>query len=105
MNVNLADVIAGLGLPRPVAEYRFHPERKWRFDWCWPDVKPPLAVEIDGGLYVGGRHSTGAGRERDLEKLNAALCLGWRVLVVSPRMVKDGRLFSWLETLLKESPS
>ena len=58
-------------------EYRFHPERKWRFDFADPVNK--VAVEIDGGVFGNGRHSRGAGFRSDCEKLNAAAALGWRV--------------------------
>ncbi len=91
-------VCKAAGLPTPVSEFRFHPTRRWRFDLAF--VSQRLAVEIDGGLYTGGRHSRGQGRERDLEKLAEALCLGWRVLVVSPRMIQDGRALAWLTRLL-----
>lgn len=58
-------------------EYKFHPARKWRFDFADPERK--IAVEIDGGVFVKGRHSRGAGYRSDCEKLNAAAALGWRV--------------------------
>jgi very-short-patch-repair endonuclease len=88
----------GRGLPDPEPEYEFHPARKWRWDICFPERM--VAVEIDGGLYVQGRHSRGAEREKDMEKHAEGICLGWRLLVVSPRMVNDGRLLAWLERLL-----
>ena len=71
------------GLPRPLAEYRFHPSRKWRFDLAWP--KDRVALEIDGAVWVQGRHTRGSGYVKDMEKFNAAAALGWRVLKVQPR--------------------
>ena len=59
-------------------EYRFHPERKWRFDFANPHMK--VAVEIEGGAFSGGRHTRGAGFVADCEKYNQATVLGWRVL-------------------------
>ncbi len=59
-------------------EYKFHPKRKWRFDFADPANK--VAVEIDGGVFAGGRHTRGAGFRADCEKINAAAVLGWRVL-------------------------
>jgi very-short-patch-repair endonuclease len=59
-------------------EYKFHPKRKWRFDFADPANK--IAVEIDGGVFAGGRHTRGMGFKRDCEKINAATVLGWRVL-------------------------
>ncbi len=59
-------------------EYRFHPTRKWRFDFA--DVKHRIAVEIDGGVWVQGRHTRGSGFVKDAEKLNEAAALGFRIL-------------------------
>ena len=70
-------------LPGPVAEYRFHPERKWRFDYAWPDAK--VALEVEGGVWTGGRHTSPAGFLKDIEKYNAAARLGWRVLRCTPK--------------------
>jgi very-short-patch-repair endonuclease len=72
-----------------VTEHRFHPQRKWRFDVALPAEK--LAIEIDGGTWIGGRHTSGAGYEKDCEKLNAAVIEGWRVLRFTSGMVRDGR--------------
>lgn len=67
-------------------EYRFC-NRRWRFDFAWPDFM--VAVEVEGGLY-GGRHTRPEGFEADVEKYNEATRLGWRVYRVTPRMVKSG---------------
>lgn len=90
------------GLGRPCTEYRFHPIRKWRFDFAY--VPERLAIEVDGGVFVQGRHSRGSGVEGDCEKYAEALLLGWRVLRITPRMVKDGRAVYWVEQLLRRSP-
>ena len=72
--------------PKPLPEYRFHPVRKWRFDWAWPTLK--VAVEVDGNAWAvkgGGRHS----QDKDLEKTNYAVALGWRVFHFSPNMLNS----------------
>lgn len=69
-------------------EHRFHHKRKWRFDVAWPDRM--IAVEIDGGVWVSGRHSRGAGQVKDNEKINVALSLGWSVYRFTPGDVKSG---------------
>lgn len=98
MNLPFDRQCEAAGLPVPVAEHRFAPPRRWRWDWSWPERK--LAVEVDGGLYVGGRHSRGSGQEKDMEKRNEGAALGWKLLVVSPRMVRDGRALEWVRRVL-----
>lgn len=71
------------GLPRPLPEYRFDPSRKWRFDYAWP--KDRVALEVDGAVWVQGRHTRGSGYVKDMEKFNAAAALGWQVLKVQPK--------------------
>lgn len=70
-------------LPAPVTQHRFHPTRRWRFDFAWPDCK--LAVEIDGGQFTHGRHLRPRGFQEDCEKLNAATLAGWRILRYTTR--------------------
>lgn len=79
-------------------ELRFHPERRWRFDLAREDIK--LAIEVDGAVWVQGRHTRGAGVEKDCEKLNAAAALGWTVLRVTPGMIQDGRALQQIEAVL-----
>jgi very-short-patch-repair endonuclease len=60
-------------------EYKFHPERKWRFDWCVPTLK--IAIEFEGGIHDrNGSHTSIKDINRDMEKYNAAASLGWKVL-------------------------
>ena len=87
------------GLPVPVTEVRFAPPRRFRFDFAWPDHQ--LAAEVDGAIWTGGRHTRGAGVERDCEKYNLALLHGWRVARFSVAMVRDGRALATLSQLLK----
>lgn len=65
-----------------LAEWYFHPTRKWRMDYAFPKVK--VAIEIDGGIFIGGRHSGGMGQKKDFEKLNSAAELGWLVFHYTP---------------------
>ncbi len=88
-----------IGLPQPETEVRFHPTRKWRADFLFRQAM--LIVEQDGGLFVRGRHSRGVGAELDMEKHAAALALGFRVMRVSPRHVKNGQAVQWIEKVLK----
>lgn len=70
-------------LPIPKEEFRFNQLRKWRFDFAWPEHM--LALEVEGGVFSGGRHTRGAGFAKDMEKYNEAAAAGWRVIRVQPR--------------------
>jgi hypothetical protein len=86
------------GLAAPVAEYRFAPPRRWRFDWAWLEQR--LALEVQGGLFTGGRHSRGPALLREHEKLNRAAVLGWRVCFVVPAQVTNGEAVLIVEQAL-----
>ncbi len=66
------------GFPEPVREHRFHPIRRWKFDFAYPDHK--IAIECEGGIWVKGAHTRGAHFNSDCEKYNSAIILGWRIL-------------------------
>lgn len=66
--------IRAVGLSDPEQEYHFHPVRKWRFDFAYPDKM--LAIEVEGGTWNRGRHTRGQGFEDDCEKYNEAVVLG-----------------------------
>jgi len=96
-------------LPVPIPEFEFS-NRKFRFDYAFPNVK--LAVEIEGGAYArtikchscgqvvkvkskkgglvpfrfGGGHN-GSRFESDREKYNLAIELGWVVLRYKPQAI------------------
>jgi len=82
----------------PVSELKFHPVRKWRFDWAWPDLR--AALELNGGTFTGGRHIRGIGYERDCEKIAVAMTMGWAVLSVTTRQFRSGVAFQWLDDIL-----
>jgi len=75
-------------------EYRFHESRLWRLDFWFADAK--LAVEIDGGGFVGGRHSRGVGVEKDCEKASHVAMAGYRLMRVTPGQVKRGEALQWI---------
>ncbi len=86
------------GLPVPLAEYRFAPPRLWRFDYAWVESK--LALEVQGGIWTGGRHVRGAALLKEFEKLNAAACGGWRLLYCTPAELKSGAIFETIKAAL-----
>jgi very-short-patch-repair endonuclease len=83
----------------PEREYKFHPERKWRFDFAFPHHK--VAVEIEGGTWSGGRHSRGSGMAADMEKYNEAAKLEWLVFRFSTEMVSSGEAIDFMKQVLK----
>ena len=78
------------GLAEPVPEWMFAKGigRRWRFDYAFP--LQMVALEIEGGLWVNGRHSRGSGQIADLEKYSEAAIMGWRVLYATPDEVRSG---------------
>lgn len=94
----LAQHIDLTGLPEPAREHRFHPERRWRFDFAWPHRK--IAAEVEGATYANGRHTRGSGFAKDCEKYNAACLLGWRVFRFTGQQVKSGQAITTIETAL-----
>jgi len=82
------------------SEHRFHPTRRWRFDFAWPAIK--VAVEIEGGTWAAGRHTRPAGYAGDCCKYNAAVLLGWRVLRYTTQMIANPDTRDEILQLVKE---
>jgi hypothetical protein len=73
---------------RPLSpELAFHPERRWRFDYA--DVRSMFAIELEGGVFSGGRHTRGSGFIKDCEKYFEAAMLGWTVYRLPPPMINS----------------
>lgn len=73
--------------------------RDWRFDFACHQVC--LAVEIEGGAWVGGRHTRGKGFEDDLRKYGAAMRLGWTIYRCSHSMVRSGEAYDTIQALCR----
>lgn len=112
----LEQQLAAIKAPAWVTEHRFAAElvggpgkglrarlaeaglRDWRFDLAWPERK--VAVEVDGGGWVGGRHGRGKGMESDREKWCTAVTNGWTLLAVTPTHIVQGKALAWVEKAL-----
>ena len=88
------------GLPRFEREYKFHPDRKWRFDFFLEG----WGIEIQGGGWVAG----GGGHNRNpikmwegYEKYNAAMEMGIKVLLYTGTQIGDGVAITQLERIFK----
>lgn len=68
-------------------EFRFHVERKWRFDFAIPALK--IAFEYEGIFSKKSRHTTVSGYSGDIEKYNAATADGWKVLRFTAKNYKS----------------
>lgn len=88
------------GLPAYVTEHRFHPTRRWRLDYAWPDMK--IALEVHGGVRSGGRHTRGTGFTNDREKMNTAASMGWIIIEATADQIRNGQARAWLDTLFKQ---
>jgi very-short-patch-repair endonuclease len=85
-----------------VREHKFAaPDRDWRFDFAWRDVK--IALEVEGGTWnpkKKSRHTTGSGFEDDCEKYAHAVISGWGVIRVTSKQVASGKALEWIGAAL-----
>ena len=81
------------------SEYQFADGRKWRFDLA--AIDPMIAIEIEGGSYSSGRHTRGTGFRGDMEKYNAAVLYGWRLLRYTPQQMQAAEFLHDVQQLLK----
>ena len=82
-----------LGISGYERELKFHPTRRWRFDFAF--TRHRFAIEVEG---LQGRHQTIGGFIKDLEKYSAAAELGWVVYRCSGKQIESGKA---LDVILK----
>jgi len=92
-----------LKIPEPIRELKFHPTRKWRVDFAWPDYR--LVVEVEGGIHSGGRHVRGTGFEKDVEKYNNLTILGWKLLRAIKKSIDSWDMALSVEKFIKDADS
>lgn len=78
-------------------EVHLIPKRKFRFDYVHQPSK--VAIEINGGIYGKGGHSSIKGIQRDYEKNNLAQSLGYSVFYLSRNMINPEWLTIIAETI------
>lgn len=86
----------------PIEEYVFHPKRKWRLDFFFPEFGG-IAVEIEGGY--GGRHQRMGGFTEDAYKYNAAAKMGIRVMRYTTQMVMNGDAINDVLEIMGRTPA
>jgi hypothetical protein len=88
--------LTAIGLPYE-REYVAIPGRKFRWDYY---IKPNLLIELQGGIWQMGGHSTGVGITRDCEKMNLAVLHGFRCLNFTTAMVMSGEALRFVEGVM-----
>src|SRR5690242_9976865 len=90
-------------------EYKAIKGRDFRFDFrcvnTFDDankrfIPQVVLVEIQGGIWKKGGHSSGTGITRDCEKYSLAAANGWRIILATPAQVKSGQCLQWIEQAL-----
>lgn len=74
-----------LGGPVLAQQHRFCDGRKWQFDFAHVGTK--VAIEIEGGVWVNGRHNRGQGFIDDRIKYLRAQLMEWTVFSLTPEMI------------------
>jgi len=79
-------------------EYKFHPQRHWRFDYAL--IEKGIAIEYEG-IYGKdkSRHTNVRGYAEDCRKYNEAQLLGWAVIRITNDMLKDGTCTKLIERI------
>lgn len=78
-------------LPAPV---RQHPilnpktNRHWKLDFAWPE-DGKIFVELQGGAFIRGGHTTALGQHADYERQNMLTRMGWRGLYFNTVALKN----------------
>ena len=80
-----------------VEEHKFHPSRRWRFDFAFVDEK--IAVEIEGIGGAKSRHTSIKGYTGDCDKYNQAVVHGWQVLRFTTLHINNDPI-SMIDTVL-----
>lgn len=96
----LLEHIRERGLPEPERNYKFHPTRKWEFDFAW--VGLGVAVEVEGGVYLGKGHTGGKYFTDNCEKYNAATLLGWALLRFTPEHINSEEAIRTILLLMRQ---
>jgi hypothetical protein len=103
--------LSAAGVPAWEKEFRFALEqgRQYRWDWAWPAEK--VALELDGGRFLGRGGAAGAmskraplgyhGSVEDYRKRNLGNLLGWTILTYNPEQLRTGELVTELMLALE----
>jgi len=86
----------------PKRQYQFHPQRKFRADFAWPEHR--LIVEVMGSTWIPNTgHTSGRGIQRDYEKSNLAQLMGYTYLQFTRKDIEDGTALSTIEEVIRRA--
>ena len=75
--------------------------KRYRLDFAHPASR--IGIEIQGGVFMRGRHVTGSGYERDCRKYNIAYTSGWTIFLLTSTMTKDPFWFDLIAAYIDQS--
>jgi very-short-patch-repair endonuclease len=75
------------GGPLLEREYKFLDDRRFRFDFAF--LPKRIAIELEGAVWTGGRHTRGSGFVKDAEKYGLAALEGWLIFRLPPNMINS----------------
>ncbi len=99
MTIDFFTQCLAAGLPEPEPEHYFARPRKWRVDFAFVEQK--VAVELEGGVWTGGRHVRPKGFLNDIEKYNELALRGWVLIRCTHDMVASGEALALVERALQ----
>lgn len=76
--------------------------KRYRLDFAHPNSH--TGIEIQGGVYMRGRHVTGSGYERDCRKYNLAYTSGWTIFLLTSTMAKDAFWHALIAEHIQQAP-
>lgn len=93
----LAFQMKAIGIPF-TPQFQAIPGRQFRFDF----KVGRILVEVNGGIWQKGGHSTGRGISRDYEKNNLATMEGYKVLTFTADTIHSGEAVNMIEQAWKQ---
>ena len=76
--------------------------KRYRLDFA--HLNSRTGIEIQGGVYMRGRHVTGSGYERDCRKYNLAYTSGWTIFLLTSAMAKDAFWLALISEHIQQAP-
>ena len=87
------------GGPELETEYQFYSERGWRADYRIGE----WLLEVDGGVWTGGRHTNPKGYIEDCLKLNKASLMGFRIIRIPTGCATDNYMSEIIERIKEKT--